>query len=363
MKIAFITTLNHNVGDDFVREGILFLLAKRFGEVSHFNIHKHAPVTVRKHFEWLRSYQLSRLLDLLPLSPIHDKVLAANILVQSGAPVYWCHPKSHCADNEWYRPLIQRRYLKVKNRVHFLNLAAGTCQKYYSDGSEFSNCKKCYTYIKEMFALSAITTIRDQLAQKVLNSLGLEAPVLPCPSIYARDRLSIPAEEPRYVCLNYMYMGGHYDFDQNIDRNRWEMTFKAFYNSIKNKCHCVFVCHNTEELKDANRIAPEAKKFFSKDYRNYLRLYAHAMCGVVNRVHSGFAIASFGRPAFVIGTDTRASMAAEIRLRYEFVENVDVARLLDELDFLKAGADHYADLFEEIKRKSFSGYQQALSVL
>jgi len=30
MKIAIITTVNHNIGDDFVREGIKYLLRKHF---------------------------------------------------------------------------------------------------------------------------------------------------------------------------------------------------------------------------------------------------------------------------------------------------------------------------------------------
>jgi hypothetical protein len=363
MNAAIITTVNHNVGDDFVREGILFLLEQYFGQVKLLNIHKHAPVTARKNFEWIRNYHLSRLFDLLPIDPIRDKVLTGDILVQSGAPLYWCHPNNHCADNEWYRPLIQRRYLRVRDRVPFLNLAAGTCQKYGSDGSEFSRCKRCSAYIKDLYMLSATTTVRDDLAKKVLNSLGLEAIALPCPSIYARDQLGIPAEEPRYVCLNYMNGGGHYDFGHNIDRIRWEMTFRVFYRSIKDKCHCVFVCHDTEELKNAERIAPEATKFFSSNYRDYLTLYAHAACGVVNRVHSAFAMASFGRPAFVIGTDTRVRMAEQINLPYEFVENVDLARLLDEYEALEAAIDDYADYIEKIKKNAASNYRKALSVL
>lgn len=363
MNAAIITTVNHNVGDDFVREGILFLLEKCFSKVSHLNIHKHTPVTVRNNFEWVRNYQLSRFLDMFPIVPIHDKIFTADILVQSGAPVYWCHPKSHCADNEWYRPLILRRYSKVKGKKPFLNLAAGTCQKYHDDGLEFANCKKCSTYIKELYALSTVTTVRDQVAKKALNSFGLEVSVLPCSSIYARDRLNVSAERPRYVCLNYMEGGGHYDFGQNIDHNRWEKTLKRFYDSIKGECDCVFVCHDVEELKNANRMAPEAKKFFSRDYKEYLRFYARAMCGIVNRVHSGFAIASFGRPSFVIGNDTRAKMAAEIGLRHEFVENVDLTRLLDEYEFLKAEAVHYENRFEEIKKKALLDYQAALSVL
>lgn len=356
MNAAFITTVNHNVGDDFVREGILFFLEKCFVKISSEFIHKHAPITVRKNFEWVRSYPISLLLDLFPIVPGKDKILTADILIQSGAPVFWCHPGGHCARNEWYGPLIKRRYVRVRDKVPFLNLAAGTCQKYFSDGSEFFTCRKCSGYIKELYGLSSITTVRDKLAQKVLRSFGLDVTLLPCPSIYARDRLKIAAEEPRYICLNYMRGGGHYNFSQNIDCTCWEQTFKAFYHRIKDKYDCVFVCHNMKELRDARRIAPNAKKFFSTDYIDYIKFYAHSLCGVVNRIHSAFAIASFGRPSLVIGSDTRATMAEEIGLHHIFVSDATPARLQAEFEILCEQIKEYHRRIFNIKQTAERKY-------
>ena len=109
-----ITTVRHNVGDDFTREGILYLLKEAWPGVPFAvqNIHKHMPVTVRGGFEWIRSGRLSRLLDRLP--PLsEDKMLAADMVVQSGAPAYWCHPQypgGHCGLNEWFQPLLIKRH-------------------------------------------------------------------------------------------------------------------------------------------------------------------------------------------------------------------------------------------------------------
>src|SRR5690606_34855694 len=41
MKVAFITTINHNVGDDFVRAGIMYLLSRVIAPFEPAFIHKH----------------------------------------------------------------------------------------------------------------------------------------------------------------------------------------------------------------------------------------------------------------------------------------------------------------------------------
>ncbi|MCK9613966.1 MAG: polysaccharide pyruvyl transferase family protein [Candidatus Omnitrophica bacterium] len=374
-NLAIITTLNHNIGDDFVREGILYLLEKKFGDIKVFNIHKHIPITVRKEFEWIYSsgltraidklpgisgLYLSKVLDSLPIIRNTDKILNADILVQSGAPVYWCHQANHCADNEWYKPLIIKRYMKIKRHIPFLDIAAGSCQAYFSDGYEFVNCDRCASYIREIHNLAQVTTIRDKLAKKILNSLGLDAPVIPCPSIFASARFGIEPQEPRYVCLNYMRGGGHYDFDQNINISYWERTFSTFYNLIKDKYDCVFVCHNQRELQDAKKIDHQAKIFISRNHKEYLRFYAQAKCGVVNRVHAAFAIAGFGRPSFVIGSDSRIRMVEEIGLRHAFVSEVDAKKLLAEFEHLLKEGKKYQEAILGTKRQAYQDYMAAL---
>ena len=115
-QVTFITTTKHNVGDDFVREGVSYLLGETLvGEGLAFeSIHKHSPITARRGFEWCRNIRYSRWLDrALPLSVSRDRILKADMLVQAGAPVYWCHDTSHCGDADWIQPLLKRRYSRV----------------------------------------------------------------------------------------------------------------------------------------------------------------------------------------------------------------------------------------------------------
>jgi hypothetical protein len=364
-KICFITTINHNVGDDFVREGIIYLLKQKFKgvELNFEYIHKHSPITAFHGFEWFRNYRYSKYLDqILPLNLMKDKVLKADILVQSGAPVYWCHPETngpHCFQNEWFRPLIKRRYRKIASNIPLLNLAGGSCQKYHSDGTEI--CKSCQDYIREFYNLTTVTTVRDNIAKKILNQMGLDALVISCSSIFACDALGIKPDNPEYVALNFMYGGAHYVFGQKIEFEKWENNFKIFYKKISKFEKCVFVCHNQDEVNNAKRIDFNANIFISHDYKDYIRFYAKAKFGIMNRIHGAFPIASFGRPAVIIGNDSRAKMAEEIGLPHIFVNNADLDWLLEQYEYLKNGADNYAERFNQIKYKAYNDYQEELS--
>ncbi len=368
MKVTFITTVNHNVGDDFVRAGLQYILQQHFKnqKIEFQNIHKHSCITSRYGFEWFRNERYSKYVDkLLPLCITRDRMFDADLIVQSGAPVYWCHSEenNHCAEADWYRDLIVRRYLLRKERIPFLNLAAGTCQRYDSDGSEFIKCMIDAPHIVKLFKLAKVTTLRDALAQKVLKKLGCVAPVIPCSSIFAKDFHQLPDLAKEYVVLNYMSGGAHYRFGQKIDDAQWENNFRALYKNIAKHERVVFSCHNQKEIDEAKKIDASAEIFFSTDYIEYMKFYSKAKFGILNRVHGAFLIASFGKPAFVIGNDTRAKMTEEIGLTSCFVNDATVDVLMEQYDFLQSGADSFTERFAEIKTTAFADYMKALSAV
>ena len=367
-RISFITTVDHNIGDDFVREGIKYLLRRYFSgqELIFENIHKHSPITVRHGFEWLRSDIFGKVIDkILPLGLTKDRVLDADIIVQSGAPVYWCHKigGGHCAQNEWYTPLINRRCLKNEKTI-LLNLAAGTCQRYDSDGLEFRKCPVCSKYIQDFFNLCKVTTVRDALAKKVFNSIGLDAPLIPCSSIFAIDEYGWKDEHPEYVVVNYMREGGHYTFGQEIDFEKWHKDFKKFYYEIKKTERVIFSCHNQKEVDEAKSINQDAEIFYRpNDYLAYMKFYAKAKLGIVNRVHAAFLMASYGKPSIVIGNDSRAKMANEIGLKNVFVNDANSHYLMSQYEDIKDVIGNFGERFTEIKKKAYNNYMTALSVL
>ncbi|GAB4401178.1 MAG: hypothetical protein OHK0053_23550 [Microscillaceae bacterium] len=370
MNITFITTVRHNVGDDFVREGLKYLLSKYFAgkKVKYTNIHKHSPITSRYGFEKFRDITKSSIWDSkLPLKPffVPDRIKSADLVVQSGAPAYWCHPGNGCHQNEWYQPLIKYRWVPLhKKNSKLVNLAVGTCQRYDSDGKEFLEYPEVTQYIKEFYDLCSVTTVRDSLAKKVLNLIELDAPVIPCSSIFAKDYHNIKAEEGEYVVVNYMSGGAHYTLGQEIKFEQWKSTFKAFYDNISQKEKVVFSCHNEKEVREAKEIDPQARIFYSKDnFLDYMRFYAKAKFGIMNRVHGAFQMASYGKPFILIGNDSRARMASEIGLKSFFVNEVNLDLLMNQYELLKKGYDDFDARFRLIHKRAEDDYLKALEAI
>jgi hypothetical protein len=376
MKISAITTVSHNVGDDFVREGVLHLLSCIYPECLISLIHKHQPITARPEWEWLYHSGISGLIDrlpgsaqlgllarldrALPLKNNTDRILDCNLLVQCGAPVYWLHGSVSCAQSEWYNPLIRRRWSSVRSKVPFLNLAGGSCQTYNSDGSEFVGADETLAFIREFFDDCRLTTLRDELAGKILRTAGRSATILPCASIFARIGLGIETKEPSVVALNYMPKGGHYKLEATFDSVSWERRFTEFVRRLPEEHDYVFVCHNLSELSEAKRLFPGHRFFWSKDFKDYLYFFSTVKFGIFNRVHAAFALGSFGRPSFVIGNDSRARMCDMIKLRHGFVGDVTTVSLTCEFERLHETWSHYEPVMSKIQQETKTAYLQLI---
>lgn len=364
MRTAIITTVKHNIGDDFVREGVLYLLDSIKALSSVELIHKHSPISTVHGLEMIRSIRISKALDpVVRFLGSKDRVNNADVLIQSGAPVYWCHPGGpHCADNEWFDPLIRKRFLPNRRGRMFLNIAGGSCQRYHSDGSELDTCPKCNAYIREFFDACDLTILRDKLARTMLNKAGRDAAVLPCTSIFARDRLRLSAADGEYIVLNFMENGGHYTFGQNIDSNLWRTQFKQLAAEAKKHGRVVVACHTQGEAELAKQLVPECDRFIVPDeHSEFMKFYARAKFGIVNRVHAGFMMASFGKPAVVIGNDSRALMVENLNLPSYFVGDVQKIGVEALVNQAQARVSTYADEIEEIRSNAKRDYVSAIA--
>jgi len=374
--VCCITTLDHNVGDDFVREGILYLLDRADGPWRVSCVHKHLPLTARHFGAKVHASGLERLVgrihrelplrlfgridEVLPLSPGSDRVLDCDVLVQSGAPVYWSHPGNECQDNEWWGPLVERRWVPAAAGRPFLNLAAGTCQRWDSNGAEFADRHATLDYARRFHDLCALTTVRDDLSTRVLAHAGRSAEPLPCTSLFAVDRLQIEPRNGEYVVLNYRRPSLTDTFGSHVDAERWERRFIAFASRLAANTPCVLVCHDRREFDAARQLLPGVRRFHSRHHADYLRLYAGASWGIVNRVHAGFALASLGKPAAIIGVDSRARMASLIGLEAVFVDDADERWLTSMAARLAAETSTYPAAIANLKRTTESRYVELL---
>lgn len=364
MKAAIITTVRHNVGDDFVREGIVHLLRELFPALHVSVIHKHSPITAIKWLRWIRSERVSRYTyPVLLKGGVSDAIKKADIVIQSGAPVYWCHHGGpHCADNEWYGPLIRNNFDADRRGRRFMNVAGGSCQRFHSTGDELDSCPKCAAYIREFYDACNLTTLRDELARTMLRKAGRNADVLACTSIFARDTYNIESRSGDYIVLNFMEYGGHYTFGQNINRDAWRSEFVKLAGAARKMGRVVIACHTKEEERLAQILVPEVERFIVPDeHVEFMKFYSGAKFGVVNRVHAGFMMASFGKPVAVIGNDSRALMINNLGLNAYYVDDVNSIGVESILDDAASKVSVYPMVIDDVRRNSKRKYIELMS--
>ncbi len=361
-KTSIITTVDHNIGDDFVREGLLYLLSSAgvVGDVEL--IHKHSPVSNFYGMERIRSLRASKVFEpIIRHIGWKNRIQDCSLLIQSGAPIYWCHESgNNCANNEWFDPLIRQSYIKRKEGKKFLNLAGGSCQRYHSDGSEVNQYPECGKYMRELYDACDLTVLRDTLAQRMLLNAGRKAAVLPCASIFAVDQLGICKREGEYIVINFMENGGHYTFGQNIDGARWRATFLEIAAIVEDMGKVVVACHNQYEFDLARELVPHLEAFLiPNNYIEFMRFYAGARFGVVNRVHSAFMLASLSKPAVVIGSDSRARMVENLNLKSYYVgDELDPKTIVNDVADIELS---YGEVIGSLKAKVKANYLDLLA--
>lgn len=362
MEIALITTIDHNVGDDFVRLGLQFLLRQVFSkEQLYFNlIHKHAPLSSRLIFKSVRNAFWGKWIDgMLPVAWTQDVLRRADLIIQCGAPTAWCHPSchSHSYQNEWFKNLIVRRKI---SRHQFWNIGGGSCMKYHQDDGVL--CERCQRYILELTSSAQKTIIRDRVILKMYQSLGYEIPHGPCPSLFCSEALNERPPAGQYVVINYMPHGGHYTYGQKIDHKKWRNTLLQFYMLLRQQERVVFIAHDHSEATVTRQYFPDAEIFNGeKNPLATLKMYAAAKYGFVNRVHGALAMASFGIPSFVIGSDTRSTMIENFDLKHQFVGDIELNDLLREWKNLQARQTNYQQTITELKDTTLKNYIQWLT--
>ena len=320
LKISFITTIETNPGDDFVRCGIEYLLGQVGIDFSAFYINKHhalsRPPGQHDAFE----------------AGI-DIMQSSDLVIQSGAPFYWKVGGSTGANIEWAKPIYRERLFSYQPPVPFINLAAGSCVGPDDSSETILDDPECVDFIQQVSAISSLNTVRDQLAGDLLAALGIEHYVLPCAAFWAGAgwQQKRGLRKGKLIAVNLMPTGGHYNVWQTVDQVWWEGQCRLVSQELNNRYpeDTVFVAHSREECEWARHLGwPRKKIYYSADYRAYLELYSHCRVGLFNRLHGAVVLAGFGRPSLMLGNDSRLLMADEVGLSRLWAAKTDADSIL-----------------------------------
>lgn len=329
-RIGLITTIDTNIGDDFIREGICRVLEEIFKNksIEFVSVNKHKPYTA--YPKW-HPIHLASFADNLPVGKNFVRRTAnslfsaiglsrfdnCDLIVQCGAPVFW----PNCSQNEWAKPLWNDVIGRLHNRVPVINLAAGSCYPWERQPSKI-DMPQDEIYVKAILSYCRLTTARDRLSQELCNTLSHDVPLIPCCALLAGKGRISPVLKSGYILINYMVGGGHYDWHQEIDSSEWERTIKTLIARLSKWYKIALLCHDAQEFALTKKLDPKLPVFFPKSSREYFECISGAMFAICNRMHASVAMAGLGIPSIAICTDTRLLMVSQIGLPIYYVKDV-----------------------------------------
>jgi hypothetical protein len=304
LRVAFMTTVGRNVGDEFIREGIRSFFDELLPRYKSYYVCKHDLSTLSKPV-----YDEPEMLA--------DKFRDADVIVQAGAPVYWSNGRFKSHNSEWAKDLWFDRIFPLGGEKLILNLGAGAGQKSEDDLETLLGDAELADFARRAGEACGWTTVRDPLASSYLNAIGVEHELIPCPAFHAARRVcgigAAPPPPDDVLAVNLMKLAGHYRLKPTTDAGQWRGVIDELLPRLRKHHRLLFVAHDQAEADFQQALAGRGEEvFLSSDYRDYLKLYGRVTGIVANRVHAGVTVAGFGRPAVIIGNDCRIGIARPI---------------------------------------------------
>ena len=369
MRIGLITTLNTNIGDDFVRKGLCLVLQEVFKEqkIQFLPVNKHLPLTVYPawhpiHLSGLTRYfprgrsrarsLIERWASKLRLSRFDS----CNLIVQCGAPIVWYG----CGRCEWAEPLWHRVVGRLSKRIPVLNLAAGSCFPWEKQPAHITDPEDA-EYLRSILGYCSLTTVRDTLARHLCISLGEETPLIPCSALLTSRNREANLRDNGFILINYMFRGGHYDYKQGIDPSVWRETVELLISRLRKRHRLAFLCHNEEEYRLASHLDSSLPRIWPQKEQEYFDLVMEAKGALCNRLHASIALAGLGIPSVAVGTDTRLLMVDAIGLPFLYVKMATADLLEEKIENLLIHRRQEQERLLALKSATFNQYITAVT--
>ena len=369
MRIGLITTINTNIGDDFIREGICKVLRKVFKnhKLEFLPVNKHQPLTV---YPFSFSASFTKIVNILPRGRHRVNLIirrtasklrlsifdSCDLIVQCGAPFIWqgCH---RC---EWAEPIWYEVVGRLYEKKPIINLAAGSCYPWEQQPSEVTDLKDAQ-FIRTVLNYCCLTTVRDQLAQRLCISLDKQTPLIPCSAILSASDSYSPLREDGLILINYMGGGGHYDWGQKVDASEWRSIVNILIDRLKKRHKLAFLCHNEAEYCLAEELDLSIPRMWPKNSQEYFKVVSDAKVALCNRMHASVGLAGLGIPSVAIGTDTRILMVQALGLPCWYVKDATADLLEEELENLLTHRYKEQERLLNLRSKTWKDYFKIVS--
>jgi len=327
MKFGLISTQNTNIGDDFIRQGIInVLLAKYAANCELLVVNKHRPLDIynnkaselfgkvfkyMEHNRWL--YRVSHTSEAMTSKLFKlfapDILIDVNYVIECGMPVLY--PK--CNQANWARIIWPNAVFPRVNKIPFTILAAGACYPWETRGQVLDSfaASSDGRYAQNLVRHAHKITVRDALCQKLFKAVGSDPALLPCTAFLAGCH-HLADQDDGIAYVNFMEGGGHFEWGQNIDSMVWRQSFLEVLRRLRTDLRVVWIAHNEAEKTLAQSLAKDDQVIMPRDPMEYFSATNRGTVSLCNRLHASVALAGMGIPGVAIGTDTRLLMVENL---------------------------------------------------
>jgi hypothetical protein len=362
IRVAILSTIATNIGDEFIRDGVICLLRSTWGDTNFdFRVfNKHRPWTFFPRWHpvqgaavlnatfgrfWRRYANAASRVG----KSFFDN---ADLIVQSGTPVIW---KDVEYTSEWNISFWRNIAPRVARTKPLLNIGGGSCYPWHAQPDTLSG--KDRGFAQHMVRTAMLTTTRESLAAKLLSeAAGVDIPALSCPALLAGQTHVAPDLGGSTFILNFMPRAGHFDELRQINPESWQTSFSEAVRHLEARFNLVFLCHNATELQAARTLWPKHRAIFPQTTRDYFEAVKGAYGGLVNRLHAAVGLAGLGIPSIAVGTDTRMLMTKQIGIETLFAPDVTGTILVQHLKSLLERRDEISVALLRMREETLSNY-------
>jgi len=321
IKISLLTTENENVGDDFIRQGIINILGMSRRQYDLYIINKHddqsftMPAGSKNHIKG-------------------NKYDNTDLCIVCGTPVFWSINGSTSYNCDWYDWFYEKVVFDKKNvRKNTLVIGAGSCQSLQDiDARSYIKDYKCVLFAQRLSKSSNIITVRDELAKKILDELKIKGMYQPCPALlcYNNEYYSKPSQN--LIGINLMQNCGHYNND-NIDI--WLREIRVLLKLLRREYRLEFIAHNQDDFEFMKTLKNDSENIlFSNKWKDYYSYYRKLNLVISSRIHGSIIAASFGVPSITFYSDSRGLSCkgiSEYIFQYNKFESSSIALKVNDI--------------------------------
>lgn len=324
VRVATLTTHRVNIGDDFIRDGALYLVERALGRpVREERVLRHDPRTASSAFRgrpildrpnWRvvpAIYRLHRLLARRSREP--DRLTDVDLIVHAGGPFFWWQQRRLLRAtylNSVFASELYRRFLLRTSEPPVALLAIGTSVTDRSEVDAMASDEASRRFVTELDGRAATVTSRDALSAEIWERVtGTAIPVLPCTSIYSPEANGVEmSADGDYYVMNYVPRGSHHP-GKRAPEDSWGVRMRELYLRLRERGEVVVACHSQDELRATRELLPDARTFWSAEYADYIPFFAAGKGGIFNRVHGALVNIALGKPTVLVAADSRRATA------------------------------------------------------